>query len=564
MSSLDNEKSSKETFITDEHLVKLDVLVKKLNTDIKKGLTTKQAAINLKKDGPNELTPPPKESLLLKFLKIQFGGFSLLLWIAGALCFMAYGIESAEVKEGETNPPDYLYLGIVLCVVVLLTGIFSFYQEYKADETMEKFKNMVPPRANVLRDGKWQDIEARQLVKGDIVEIKQGNKVPADLRVIEADMLKVDNSSLTGESLAISLDPNKSNKDPAESKNVAFYSSNITEGVGKGIIIQTGDQTRMGSIAKLVANIKKEQTPINKEIENFIHLITALALFLGIVFFAFSLARGDYWIDSVVFFIGILVANVPEGLLITVTVALTLTAKKMAAKNCLVKNLEAVETLGSTSVICTDKTGTLTQNKMTVAHAWFNKKQATIDIEKGKDGIESSLKDDPAWIALATTSLLASKAKFKETDEDSQVKIQERDVDGDATETGLLKCFESIIGNYKAVRENNPTVAQIPFSSRTKFAVNVVDKEKKGIYSVMMKGAPEIVFENCSTILINGKEVPIDGQIRKAFKKACEKLGSFGERVMGFCHLDLDKKKFPKNFKFKAGDEANFPVEGLR
>ena len=564
MSSLDNEKSSKETFITDEHLVKLDVLVKKLNTDIKNGLTTKQAANNLKKDGPNELTPPPKESLLLKFLKIQFGGFSLLLWIAGALCFMAYGIESADVKEGETNPPDYLYLGIVLCAVVLLTGIFSFYQEYKADETMEKFKNMVPPRANVLRDGKWQDIEARQLVKGDIVEIKQGNKVPADLRVIEADMLKVDNSSLTGESLAISLDPNKSNKDPAESKNVAFYSSNITEGVGKGIIIQTGDQTRMGSIAKLVANIKKEQTPINKEIENFIHLITALALFLGVVFFAFSLARGDYWIDSVVFFIGILVANVPEGLLITVTVALTLTAKKMAAKNCLVKNLEAVETLGSTSVICTDKTGTLTQNKMTVAHAWFNKQQASIDIEMGKDGIGLSLKDDPAWIALATTSLLASKAKFKETDEDSQVKIQDREVDGDATETGLLKCFESIIGNYKAVRENNPTVAQIPFSSRTKFAVNVVDKEKKGIYSVMMKGAPEIVFENCSTILINGKEVPIDGQIKKEFQKACEKLGSLGERVMGFCHLDLDKKKFPENFKFKAGDEANFPVEGLR
>ena len=320
----------------------------------------------------------------------------------------------------------------------------------------------------------------------------------------------------------------------------------------------------MGSIAKLVANIKKEQTPINKEIENFIHLITALALFLGVVFFAFSLARGDYWIDSVVFFIGILVANVPEGLLITVTVALTLTAKKMAAKNCLVKNLEAVETLGSTSVICTDKTGTLTQNKMTVAHAWFNKEQAPIDIEMGKDGIGLSLKDDPAWIALATTSLLASKAKFKETDEDSQVKIQDREVDGDATETGLLKCFESIIGNYKAVRENNPTVAQIPFSSRTKFAVNVVDKEKKGIYSVMMKGAPEIVFENCSTILINGKEVLIDGQIRKEFQKACEKLGSLGERVMGFCHLDLDKKKFPKNFKFKAGDEANFPVEGLR
>ena len=316
MSSQDKEKSSKETFITDEHLVKLDDLVKKLNTDIKEGLTTKQAAIKLEKDGLNELTPPPKESLFLKFLKIQFGGFSLLLWIAGALCFLAYGIEALEVKEGETNPPDYLYLGIVLCAVVLLTGIFSFYQEYKADETMEKFKNMVPPHANVLRDGKWQEIEASQLVKGDIVEIKQGNKVPADLRIIEADMLKVDLSSLTGESVAVSLDPKKFNKNPAESKNVAFYSTNITEGVGKGIVILTGDQTRMGSIAKLVSGIKKEQTPINKEIENFIHLITALAMFLGIVFFAFSLAKGDYWIDSVVFFIGILVANVPEGLLL--------------------------------------------------------------------------------------------------------------------------------------------------------------------------------------------------------------------------------------------------------
>ena len=181
---------------------------------------------------------------------------------------------------------------------------------------------------------------------------------------------KVDNSSLTGESVGVSLKPDCSHPNRLESRNIAFFSTNILEGKGKGIVVRTGDKTYMGSIAGLVSNLDAMQTPINKEIKSFVRKITLIAVVLGVLFFIIALLMGYSWDKAVVFLIGIIVANVPEGLLVTVTITLSLTAKRMASKNCLVKNLEGVETLGSTSVICSDKTGTLTQNNMTVAHIW--------------------------------------------------------------------------------------------------------------------------------------------------------------------------------------------------
>jgi sodium/potassium-transporting ATPase subunit alpha len=237
---------------------------------------------------------------------------------------------------------------------------------------MESFKNLVPHWAKVVRDGVKMQIKSENLTLGDIVEVKFGDRVPADIRILEAKRFKVDNSSLTGESEPQIRVPECTDNNPIETKNLAFFSTFAVEGTAKGMVVNIGDHSVMGRIAGLASGLETGETPIAKELHHFITIVTGVAIFLGVTFFIIALCMGYPWIDAVIFLIGIIVANVPEGILATVTVCLTLTAKRMAKKNCLVKNLEAVETLGSTTTICSDKTGTLTQNRMTVAHMWFN------------------------------------------------------------------------------------------------------------------------------------------------------------------------------------------------
>lgn len=236
---------------------------------------------------------------------------------------------------------------------------------------------------------------AEDLVIGDVVEVKGGDRIPADIRVVIAHSCKVDNSALTGESEPQSRSPEFTNDNPLETKNVAFFSTNCVEGTATGIVVNTGDRTIMGRIANLASGLEMGETPIAREIAHFIHIITGVAVFLGVTFFVVAFILGYNWLDAVIFLIGIIVANVPEGLLATVTVCLTLTAKRMALKNCLVKNLEAVETLGSTSTICSDKTGTLTQNRMTVAHMWFDNQIVEADTTEDQSGMHFSLSPVP-------------------------------------------------------------------------------------------------------------------------------------------------------------------------
>merc|ERR1711936_1114370 len=361
----------KQELELDVHKVQPDELYRRFNTHRENGLSASQAKANLEKHGPNELTPPPTTPEWVKFCQCLFSGFAMLLWLGAILCFIAYGIQASAYEE---PPDDNLYLGVVLTLVVTVTGIFSYYQESKSAAIMESFKNLVPQFVKVIRDGKKIDIEAKNVTLGDIVDVQFGDRLPADIRVLESKGFKVDNSSLTGESEPQLRTNEYTHENPLETKNLAFFSTNAVEGTAIGIVVNIGDNTVMGRIAGLASGLNSGETPIAKEIAHFIHLITGVAVFLGVSFFIIAFALGYHWLDAVIFLIGIIVANVPEGLLATVTVCLTLTAKRMASKNCLVKNLEAVETLGSTSTICSDKTGTLTQNRMTVAHMWFDNK----------------------------------------------------------------------------------------------------------------------------------------------------------------------------------------------
>merc|ERR1712012_758226 len=508
----------KQELEIDVHKVDVDVLCKRFNTNVEQGLTDAAAAAGLAQYGKNELTPPPTTPEWVKFCQCLFSGFACLLWLGAVLCFLAYSIQASAYEE---PPDDNLFLGVVLSAVVTVTGIFSYYQESKSAKIMEGFKNLVPQYALVRRNGGEKiTVKAEDLTLGDIVEIKFGDRCPADLRILEARGLKVDNSSLTGESEPQARGPEFTHENPLETKNLAFFSTNAVEGTAVGMVVNIGDNTVMGRIAGLASGLEGGQTPIAKEIEHFIHIITGVAVFLGVTFFIIA------------FILGIIVANVPEGLLATVTVCLTLTAKRMASKNCLVKNLEAVETLGSTSCICSDKTGTLTQNRMTVAHMWFDNKIHEADTSEDQSG-SPAFKNGAGWKPLERCAALCNRAEFKSGQ--SGTPVLKREVNGDASEAAILKATELSLGDTMKFRSNNKEVCEIPFNSTNKFQVSIHEAEGGSGNLLVMKGAPERILERCTTILVNGKEIPLDNEWKEKFNNAYMELGGLGERVLGFC-----------------------------
>ncbi|XP_027695843.1 sodium/potassium-transporting ATPase subunit alpha-2-like [Vombatus ursinus] len=551
-----NMEELKKEAVMDDHMLSLEELSLKYGVDLNKGLSNKRAKEILLRDGPNTLTPPPTTPEWIKFCRQLFGGFSILLWIGSLLCFVAFSIQCVLFKKTEK---DNLFLGLVLAGVVIITGCFSYYQEAKSSKIMESFKNMVPQQALVIREGERMQIDAQNVVRGDLVEVKGGDRIPADFRVISAHGCKVDNSSLTGESEPQTRGPDFSHPNPLETSNICFYSTNCVEGTAQGIVIATGDHTVMGRIASLTSVLEAGQTPIATEIEHFIQLITGVAVFLGVSFFFLSLFLGYGWLQAVIFLIGIIVANVPEGLLATVTVCLTLTAKRMARKNCLVKNLEAVETLGSTSTICSDKTGTLTQNRMTVAHMWFDKNIFEADTSEDQSGHNFD-KNSKTWPVMALIAGLCNRAEFGPDQE--KVPIAKRMTTGDASESALLKFIEQSYGSVSEMREKYAKVAEIPFNSTNKYQVSVHIRDESSMkYMLVMKGAPERILERCSTILINGRDYPLDKESQNAFHDAYLELGGLGERVLGFCYLDLPEP-YTGDFHFDS-DNINFPITEL-
>jgi len=550
-----------------EHSKDLAELVAEFETDLEKGLTTAIAERNILRDGRNELTPPKTTPEWVKFLKQLFGGFAMLLWVGAALCFFAFGIRNLNEEDPAQ---DELYLGIVLAFVVIVTGIFSYYQEAKSSKIMESFAKMVPQAAEVIRNGQQASINAAECVIGDIVMVKFGDRIPADIRIIECRSFKVDNSSLTGEAEPQSRGPECTHTNPIETKNLAFFSTNAVEGTAKGMVVQIGDNTVMGRIANLASGMSSGKTPIALEIEHFIHIITGVAVFLGVSFLIIALAMEYHWLEAIIFLIGIIVANVPEGLLATVTVCLTLTAKKMASKNCLVKHLEAVETLGSTSVIASDKTGTLTQNRMTVSHMWFDDMVVDADTTENQTGTAHD-KTSPTWEALSRVGGLCNRAEFRpEQPNGKDTTVQKMDCTGDASETAILKFVEINERNrsstVEGMRARNKKIVEIPFNSTNKYQVSIHEQEDKDDprYILVMKGAPERILDRCSTIMIGGVEQSLDEKMKDAFNSAYVHLGGLGERVLGFCQFYLPADQFPNGFAFDVEEEpANFPLDGL-
>jgi len=590
-----------------DHRIGIPALAEKFKTNTKTGLASSVAAELSKTCGENALTKKDVVPWYVMFLKEMIGFFSLLLWFGSALCFIGFIIQAD--KEDKAN----LYLGIVLAAVTFLTGCFSYAQTSKSAEMMAQFENFIPPRATVIRDGAVADIDAKAIVPGDIVVVKGGENIPCDICIFQSNEMKVNNASLTGESEDMFIDPDlEPVENIFETKNVAFFGTSCTAGEGHGICFRIGDNTVIGQIANLASSAESAETPLSIEIHRFILIISAVAMSLGVIFFIFGLVYEYDTITNLVFAIGIIVANVPEGLLATVTVSLALTAQRMAGKMVLVKNLESVETLGSTSCICSDKTGTLTQNRMTVSHMFYNRK--TVDCSINYQAYEKNMAlakpdekmqieydpNDPGFRALVEAIVLGTytifnydpsedeakqlyarmkkvavasleNTKLTATDDaDMKARLRKaeskmlnihRKCKGDASETGLVQFAESImsLNDTRAAAPTHKyrndagkdTEVIIPFNSEFKFNLFVRDLgAEKGGLTVFMKGAPERILTRCDQILLNGQEVAFTDDLRAEINEANSTFGKLGERVLAFARFTLDAGKYTKDYQF--------------
>ncbi|XP_041986596.1 sodium/potassium-transporting ATPase subunit alpha-like [Aricia agestis] len=533
----------KKEIQTDAHLIPLKDLYTNLETDPVSGLRKEQAHRRLAYDGPNTLTPATQYGWPLLLFKSLCTGFSTLIWLGAILCLTAFVIERATKLDPGT---DNLYLGCVLITVDVICGLFSFFQNYQSCKIMKSFKSMIPMHTRCTRDGVLDtEMPVRDLVKGDIVEVRAGDVIPADIRIIDSKGFKVDNSSLTGESVAVSRSNVEGTENILDSPNVAFFSALCVEGYAKGVVLCCGDLTALGRVAGLAARLQPKPSPLAQELHRFMRYVSVWALTLGFVVATACFALGYPFMQTIIFVIGMIVANIPEGLQPTVTASLTLTAKRMVSKNCLVKNLESIEALGACTTICSDKTGTLTENKMCVRHIWMWNREFMM----ATDG-DDSMYQHKAFEHLKICAALCSSAT-----------VENETIRGDASEKAILNFllqFNDPIG----IRGNFPKVAEIPFNSVNKYQMSIhSDSQTK--YLLVIKGAPECILTKCSTIMAENKEVAITEETAAVIDKVIENLAGTGERILAFADLQIDATQFDLNLDFDM-DEANFPLKDLR
>ena len=539
------------------HLLPVKRLFKELGTSMD-GITSEEHLIRIEKYGLNKITPGKDTHWFIKFLKNLVSGFQMMLWVGAVLCFIVYGLSKGT--DIQT-----LALAIVLVLVVFVTTIFQSYQEGKSAQVVAALRALSPVNVYAFRDGNLVEINAEQLVPGDIVSVKAGEKVPADLRVISATELKVNNASLTGENVDIKLNPLAHHKDLYEAKNIARSGCLFTAGNGLCAVFATGDSTFFGAIAKSTITIERPETTMKREIHRLLKFMSIVAIVLGVAFLILALTSGYTAIEAIVFCIGIIVANVPEGLLPQMTVALTLTAKRMLRKDVLVNNLEIIETLGATTVICSDKTGTLTCNRMTVSHVVYDKEIHKTPISPTLDGdtfTDYEAKDEH-FIALQRIATLNCDAIFLSEESDTL----KRATKGDASEGALIKFVQPIHDIYD-YRVSCPRKFAIPFNSTNKWMCaihslgeNPDHPEAKKNLLLMLKGAPERVLGMCTHFYHRGSIHEITEKIRVEMEKINETLAKRGERVLGFAHLELGAE-YNEDYQFQA-EPPNFPLTGL-
>jgi sodium/potassium-transporting ATPase subunit alpha len=489
----------------DEHKISIEELYKRVDSSAR-GLSEQEVEKRQGTYGLNVLEEKKELPVVIKFGRHLVNFFAMLLWTGSALAFF-----SEYLAPGEGN----LYIGAALAVVVILNAIFTFIQEYQSEKIMESFRKMMPVKVEALRDGKRQEVLAGELVPGDIIFLQEGGKIPADARLIKQNALKVDHSSLTGEAEPQLRCMDCTHDNILESRNMLFSGTLVQSGNGSAVVFGTGMNTQIGKIAQMTEETGTVASPLRKELNHFIRIISAIAISLGVSFFIISFLTGNRLMASMIFAIGIIVANVPEGLLPTVTLCLSMASKRMAKKMALIKNLDSVETLGSTTVICTDKTGTITENRISVNTLFMNLDERNVD--------EKDIGQISGFDRLLDISVLCNNSRLD--DKGGYI--------GDPTEGALLLFAR----HYRDIENTNlahERIEELPFDSKTKRMITVNRSAVRT--SSYLKGAPEVVLGKCSMLLLQGEEIQLTDFHKSEIMKHYERFASRGERILGLAY----------------------------
>ncbi|MEW5944473.1 MAG: cation-transporting P-type ATPase, partial [Pseudomonadota bacterium] len=475
------------------------------------GLPRREARRRLAEYGPNRVEKVGGERLVVRFLQGFTHFFALILWLAATLAFVA---EASDPGKGMA------VLGFAILGVILLNGLFSFWQEYRAEKAIAALQKLLPMQVMAVREGKMVPIPAAELAPGDVILLREGDNVPADCRLIEAFGLRVNTATVTGESLPKARDAHPSTEEELlHSRNVLLAGTSVVSGGGRAVVFATGMRTEFGKIAGLTQTVGEPLSPLQKEIVFLSRVVAALAAALGVVFFFVGRALGLPFWENFIFAIGIIVANVPEGLLPTVTLALAMATQRMARRNALVRHLPAVETLGAATVICTDKTGTLTLNRMEAKQLFLGGR--FLEPHEFSGSISSYRGFFEA--ALSCHNLREAEEKGKTV------------LLGDPTEIALVEMARQALAEPAAW----PRVDEVPFDSDRK-RMSTLHRTPDGL-ALYTKGALEALLPLCVSVQIGAEVRPLAPELRGAFLQAQDAMAQRGLRILAFARRPVEE-----------------------
>ncbi len=534
------------------HTLSADEVAERIGSDLTSGLTALEAQNRLQTHGTNELReePPPT---LLQMLWEQFNNFVVILLIVAAIISAIVG---AYTGEGYTD-------ALAIVAIVALNAVLGVVQEGRAEAALRALKKMTAPEAHVLRDGKIKNIASRDVVPGDVVLLETGNYIPADVRLVEAFNLTIDEAPLTGESVPVQKRPAELLAEDAtlgDRRNMAFMGSMISYGRGRGLVVDTGMNTEIGRIAEMIQSYQDPPTPLQRRLDQLGKWLGWATLVICAVVFVVGVLRllsinpiadlgewmtaaenQDHVIELFMVAISLAIAAVPEGLPAVVTIALALGMQRMIRRHVLIRKLSAVETLGSANIICSDKTGTLTTNEMTVVQVVVDGKVIAVsgegykpEGEFSKNGSTLDVLSMPTMQVLARGAMLCNDAII-EPDSTGWKLI------GDPTEGALLTMATKAGLEMRTVASSYPRIAEVPFDSDRKRMTTIHRSPNgNGPFEAFTKGAPELVLERCSEILLDGGTVPLEDEQRRQILDTNRELAGQALRVLAVAHRQLD------------------------
>ncbi len=496
------------------HSLSENDVYKYLNSSVN-GITEEEASNRIKAYGKNEI-PEGKKKSLFSMVGAQFKSIMIIILLIAAVI-------SALMKEFTDS--------YIILVVIFLNAILGVIQERKAEKALDALRKMSVPFAKVMRDGEIREVETEKIVPGDIVMVEAGDYVPADMRLIMVSSLKIDEAALTGESVPAEKTTTKIEEHDliiGDRLNMAYSGSSVTYGRGTGMVTATGMSTEVGKIPSHISKTDSQVTPLQRKLEEMSKYLTVVIIAVAIIIFVAGILQGRGHFEMFLTAISLAVAAIPEGLPAVVTIVLAIGVQRMASRNAIIRKLSSVETLGGTEIICSDKTGTLTQNQMTVKELFLEDKIISAE-ELKVDEIISQI--------FIHALILCNDTKISKSDQNKLTFV------GDPTEIALVSFAEKKGFSKKEIESKMPRIAEIPFDSARKLMTII--NEYDGKYSIITKGAPDVLLGKCTKIFDQQKHIELSSEYIEKISEANKRMASKALRVLAVAYRDINKIEYP-------------------